>query len=327
MVLSSSRHQHLWRNEPPEGRLFFNKSYDEREGDEEEMATNRMLTSPEELKRLTCLLAKDPAFKNSPSWPMLTEWCATCTATRLVRVKLPEEKKEEMLEVKLEKPLEPREVAQVQKVGNFKQEDNNDLEGCEHVAIEKVEGSENVARKKGKRVRGGRGSRVRRLLAFQLMLTEKKGLPLSRLLTLKEADARYSKREESKRMQEESASPMLKRRSFKAKVEEKEVKVTSVDKEKEEEKCFNMGASTGDSFIFTPRSSQPEVALPNLNTSPQLQLVPTFPCFSSPSYIWVPVPAPTFTSFHQPPQSDLMPGHQWMICGACHSWGTVVVVH
>ena len=159
------------------------------------------------------------------------------------------------------------------------------------------------------------------------MLTEKKGLPLSRLLTLKEADARYSKREESKRMQEESASPMLKRRSFKAKVEEKEVKVTSVDKEKEEEKCFNMGASTGDSFIFTPRSSQPEVALPNLNTSPQLQLVPTFPCFSSPSYIWVPVPAPTFTSFHQPPQSDLMPGHQWMICGACHSWGTVVVVH
>ena len=119
-------------------------------------------------------------------------------------------------------------------------------------------------------------------------------------------------------MQEESASPMLKRRSVKAKLEEKEVKVTSVDKEK----CFNMGASTGDSFIFTPRSSQPEVALPNLNTSPQLQLVPPFPCLSSPSYIWVPVPAQTFTSFHQPSQSDLMPGHQWMICGACLLLGT-----
>ena len=41
------------------------------------------------------------------------------------------------------------------------------------------------------------------------MLTEKKGLPPSRLLTLKEADARYSKREELKRTQEESASPIL----------------------------------------------------------------------------------------------------------------------
>ena len=62
------------------------------------------------------------------------------------------------------------------------------------------------------RRRGGKGSRRRRLLAFQLMLTEKKGLPLSRLLSLKKADARFSKREEL-RVQEESASPMLKRRS------------------------------------------------------------------------------------------------------------------
>ena len=287
------------------------------------MATNRMLTSSEELQHLRCLLAKDSNFKNSSSWPMLTEWCATCTATRLVRVELLEEEKKEMLEVKLEKPPEPREVAQVQKVGNFKQEDNNDLESCEHVAIEKVEGSEEVRRKKGKRVRGGRGSRMRRLLAFQLMLTEKKGLPLSRLLTLKEADARYSKREELKREQEESASPMLERRRVKE--EENEVKVASVDKEKEEERCFNMGASTGDSLIFTPRSSQPEVTLPNPNTSPPLQPVPPFPCLSSPTYIWVPVPAPAFTSFYQFSQSDLMPGHRWMICGTCHSWGSVMM--
>ena len=66
-------HQHHWRLEPPEGRLFFNKTFDERYGDEEDMATNSMLTSPEELQRLRCLLAKNPDFENSPSWPKLTE--------------------------------------------------------------------------------------------------------------------------------------------------------------------------------------------------------------------------------------------------------------
>ena len=164
---------------------------------------------------------------------------------------------------------------------------------------------------------------MRRLLPFQLILTEKKGLPLSRLLTLKEADARYSKREELKRTQEESASPI--RTSVNVKVEEKEAMVTSVDMKEEEERCVNMGASTGDSLIFTPRSSQPEVTLPNPNTSPPLQPVPPFPCLSSPTYIWVPVPAPAFTSFYQFSQSDLMPGHRWMICGTCHSWGSVMM--
>ena len=107
------------------------------------MATNAMLTSPEELRRLRCLLAKDPSFKNHSSWPMLTEWCATCTASRSVRLELPEEEKEEMLEVKLEKLPEPKEVAQVQKLCSFKQEDKTHLEHCEHAAI-KVEGSEEV---------------------------------------------------------------------------------------------------------------------------------------------------------------------------------------
>ena len=41
-----------------------------------------------------------------------------------------------------------------------------------------------------RRRNSGRASRMRRLLAFQLMLTKKRGLPKSRLLTLKEADAR-----------------------------------------------------------------------------------------------------------------------------------------
>ena len=64
-------------------------------------------------------------------------------------------------------------------------------------------------------------SRMRRFLANQLRLTRKRGLPPSRLqLTLEEADARPSKQEELKRIQEESASPMLKRKgAFKMKAD------------------------------------------------------------------------------------------------------------
>ena len=120
---------------------------------------------------------------------------------------------------------------------------------------------------------------MRRLLAFQLMLTEKKGLPLSRLLTLKKADARFSKREEL-RVQEESASPMLKRRSDnemeadEKEVEEKEAKVNMEDVKKEEEGCSSLGASTGDSQIFTPRSFHPDVTIPTLNPFTQLPTAP-----------------------------------------------------
>ena len=63
---------------------------------------------------------------------------------------------------------------------------------------------------------------MRRLLAFQLMLSEKKGLPLSRLLSLKETDTRFSKRKELKRLQEESASPKLHRKRVKVKEKEDE---------------------------------------------------------------------------------------------------------
>ena len=58
------------------------------------------------------------------------------------------------------------------------------------------------------------------------MLTRKRGLPPSRLqLTLEEADARLSKREELKRIQEESASPMLKRKgAFKMEADNNEEK-------------------------------------------------------------------------------------------------------
>ena len=76
---------------------------------------------------------------------------------------------------------------------------------------------------------------MRRLLAFQLMLSKKKGLPLSRLLKIKETNSRHSKREEQMRLQEESASPLLNRKSAKVVKEEENVivkgKVSGLGKE------------------------------------------------------------------------------------------------
>ena len=61
---------------------------------------------------------------------------------------------------------------------------------------------------------------MRRLPAKHNMLNEKKGLPLSQLLSLKETDTRFSKRRELKGSQEESASQKL--HGKRVKVEEKE---------------------------------------------------------------------------------------------------------
>ena len=101
-------HQHQWQTEPPEGHLYFNKTFDQRYADEEDLATNSMLTSPEEIQHLRCMLEKDPDYKNSPSWPKLTEWCSSCTMTRLVDLVLPTEgekvvKNEILIKIKEEK--------------------------------------------------------------------------------------------------------------------------------------------------------------------------------------------------------------------------------
>ena len=79
---------------------------------------------------------------------------------------------------------------------------------------------------------GGKASRMRRLLASKKKLTRKKGLPKSRLLTLKEGDARQSEREELLWIQEESASPLLRRREASMlKADKEEVNADSLDLE------------------------------------------------------------------------------------------------
>ena len=73
---------------------MWNKSFDERYGDEEDMAANAMFNDPEEVHRLRLHLKKDPAFETSSSWPHLVEWCSTCPSSRTVRLVLPPEQSE-----------------------------------------------------------------------------------------------------------------------------------------------------------------------------------------------------------------------------------------
>ena len=160
---SAMVHHHQWQSEPPEGKLYWSKSFDQRYGDEEDMASNAMLTSQEEIQRLRLLLREDPDFEFSSSWPSLVEWCSTCSATSMVRLVLPEEEIEAV--VKEEKAVTEPKV------------DEEKANSCEATAKDVCTQTPGRRRR-----RGGRGSRMR-LLAFQLMLTEKKGMPLSRLLS------------------------------------------------------------------------------------------------------------------------------------------------
>ena len=72
-----------------------------------------MFNSPEEIQRLRLLLKKDPSLETSSSWPYLVEWCATCTSTRAVKLKLPVEErepveeKEPVVDTKIEEEKNP----------------------------------------------------------------------------------------------------------------------------------------------------------------------------------------------------------------------------
>ena len=173
--------------------------------------------------------------------------------------------------------------------------------------------------------RGGGASRFRRLLAHQLMLSKKWGLPLSRLLL------RSKMKTEAK--SSEVAGPML----VKEEVEERELEVNV---KKEKVMPCSAGASTGGQTLSTPRSNQPEEV--NSTPKPALQCphTPPFPNFSSPFYTHNNTLPTTYISHPQhfsqsaspyttpffipPPCGSLMPGSQWVLCGACHSWGSIV---
>ena len=162
------------------------------------------------------------------------------------------------------------------------------------------------------RRRGGRGSRARRLLAYQLMLTVKRGLPLSRLLSNQKTEARSLKVES----QEEFALPTLKVKEEVVIKEEKlkEVAKVEVKEEKEEVVCPREGVPTSGSSNFTLRNSQ-SVANPT-STRPH-----SIPLFSVPP---PPLFTPPFIPLFQTPQYCQMPAANWGFCGGCQCWGPVI---
>ena len=301
MVLANAMpHHHLWHSEPPEGKFTWSKSWDERYGDEEDMAANAMLTSPEEILRLRLELKKDPDYVTSSNWPSLVEWCSTCTSTRLVRLVLPEEEHE------VKEAVVKEEVEEETKVDFNMGEEKASC--CEATA------QDACTQTPRRRRRGGKGSSMRRLLGFQLMLSKKKGLPLSRLL----ADSRDSKREEQMRLQEESASPLLKRKN----VEE------DVKEEKEEESGPGKGAPSSGSNHFTLRSFPTVANPPSTQPFPHGPCLPPSPAVSPPLFtppIFTPTPfTPPWIPFLHPHQFGQMPAANWVVCGSCQMWGTVV---
>ena len=163
------------------------------------------------------------------------------------------------------------------------------------------------------RRRGGQGSRTRRMLAYQLMLTVKRGLPLSRLLSNQKTDARSSKVE----FQEEFSSPPLKvKEEVVIKKEEEEVAKVEVKEEREEADCPRERVPTSESSIFTLRNSQsganPTSTQPH-STSPFS--VPPPPLFTAP-----------FIPLFQTPQYCQMPAANMGFCGGCQCWGPIIPI-
>ena len=195
-------HQHVWLKEPPDGRTS-----DDKYGDMRDMAHNSFWTSKEELQRLRLLVEEDPEYETSSEWPGLVEWCSSCADTRVVKLVLTEE---------IQVP-EPGEV----------------VESTAAYSKVSCNAFTQTPRQRPRR-RGGRGSRARRMLAYQLMLTVKRGLPLSRLLSKQKTDARSS---EAELQSKESALAPLK------------VKVVVKKEEKLEEVEVKEEREEGESFV------------------------------------------------------------------------------
>ena len=190
------------------------RTSDDKYGDMRDMAHNSFWTSKEELQRLRLLVEEDPEYETSSEWPGLVEWCSSCADSRVVKLVLSEEIK--VLEVE------------------------TSCDACTQTPRQKP------------RRRGGQGSRTRRMLSYQLMLSVKRGLPLSRLLSSQKTDARSTKAE----LLEESTLPPLKVKEEVVIKEEKQEEVAKPEVREEREDCPGEGVSTSGSSIFTLRNSQ-----------------------------------------------------------------------
>ena len=351
LIMSKHKHKHTWSPYPPGDRKW-HVPLEELEWEEEQMAFTSYLNSPEG--------KKDMLVGKECEWPEVAEWCNTCPETRQIiyRIKGETEKKEEPVEkTKMREDCE--EVKKEEKVPLLKEEreDVDRVGGEEEVEVE--EGTELVTTSP-KRRRGGRGSRMRRLLAHQLLLTEKRGFPLSRLLTtIKRANTRCKGRE-NRSMVEESASPVLRRVRVGGEEVRGEVRGGTGREELRRLGREGMVGETEDlahnnlnkpvQLVPTVESTSPlttptKASSTTLTPTPACTLTTTQATLPSPQMWSTPIssPTPNFTHHYQlpyntpftphfttnfpppqPPQCGPMPGPQWMLCQTCgcHSWGT-----
>ena len=163
---------------------------------------------------------------------------------------------------------------------------------------------------------------MRRMLAFQLQLTAKRGLPLSRLLN----------QDINTKSKEESVSPELKAKRVKVKLEkrqdEKEIVEHTVKEEKVEESCPGKEVSSSGSTNFTLRSFPTGANPPSIQPLPHGPCLPPSPVVSPPLFTpplsTPPLFTPPWIPLHQTQQFGQMPAANWVICGGCQMWGTVV---
>ena len=277
-------HEHVWQKEPPD-----NRTSEDKYGDKRDMAHNSFWTSLEELQRLQLLVEKDPDFENSSDWPGLVEWCPSCGSTRVVKLVLPPTMKEEEMDalVKEEEIVADFEVDEVKP-------------SCEATARDA--GTQTPRRRR----RGGRGCRMKRLLAFQLMLSQKKGLPLSRLLNT--------------RLNEKSIGVKVEK-GMKCTVKEEKEK-----EEREEEVCPKKEVSSSGPTHLTLRSFPTGANPPSAQTPPSSKLHSIGPNISPFSVPPPPIFTPPFMPSFQAPQYCQTPVANWGLCGGCHCWGPILPI-
>ena len=147
------------------------------------------------------------------------------------------------------------------------------------------------------------------MLAYQLMLTVKRGLPLSRLLSNQKTDARPSSTLKSGRMEVE----------IKKEEKKEDVAMSVVKEEKEEVNCSREGVPSSESNHFTLRNLQAGANQPSSQPLPQGR--PPQPPSQAP-----PLLSSSFAPLLQTPKFCQMPAAYPVFCGACMTWGTVVPV-
>ena len=356
-------HTHRWFPKPPSSLFFMSKSHmgDQEFSDPASVRHNEDWASPDGQAELR---------REGLTWYQ-RQWCQGCCQTREVKRRAGEGLQVEEKEddpVTLEESLEAMQVFynKMAMVENSEEQNHEEAIAEQDSAVKcpeartKVESSKPGAHKRKRR--GGKGSRLRRLLLHQLLLTERRGLPLSRLLRTEAKSQRQGRRE-----QEESASPQLRRRPESAGEEGKGkngegegVRETrgEVEDRREEMRCCSRGALSGEINLSTPRSTKTEATTPSPQVFPQTPGTPPFPHLTppptpstlpvSPPYTlpftppytlpftppstppYTPLFTPMYTSLpahhtppFTPPPCGPMPGLQWLFCGGCQAWGTV----